>query len=213
MLLKLRGQGAALVRQREALAAFEALAAADPANVAARNDVAISAYKVAELTDAGGNAAGAVPLYQRALDIHSTPGGCRCNNQDLQYQLATGYSSLAGLQGRLSRREPALRHHGRAVEISRTLRTRDTAIAELRVALALALLERARSYVRFAGRASDVSGRGDRDRARLDYAEALDLLTALERDGALQGTDVETLGAVRTELARLTGAPAAASTR
>ena len=49
VLTALKRPADALARQRQALASFEALSAADPANVAARNDVAISLSKIAEM--------------------------------------------------------------------------------------------------------------------------------------------------------------------
>lgn len=60
----------ALQRQRKAQEAFEALAAADPANVFAMNDVAISEYKMGEMFMGRGRMAEAFRGFEATLTIH-----------------------------------------------------------------------------------------------------------------------------------------------
>ena len=68
VLLALNRRDEALATQQAALATFEALAAADPANVTGRNDIAISESKIGEILDGGGRSSEAVKSYdERAL--------------------------------------------------------------------------------------------------------------------------------------------------
>jgi non-specific serine/threonine protein kinase/serine/threonine-protein kinase len=194
----------ALARQREALAAFEALAAADPANAAAKNDVAISVSKIAEMLDNSGRSAEAVREFQRALDVHVGLAAADPSNESMQLELATDYNRLATAQAKIGARQAALANHTRAVEMTRELQRRNPANVEWQVAVGLALAGRADAYAAFA-RAHPVPATRARDleAAERDYAESVQIYTALQRAGSIQGTDVETLENNRRNLERV----------
>jgi non-specific serine/threonine protein kinase/serine/threonine-protein kinase len=201
VLLALGRSDEALARQRRALTAFEALAAADPTNEAANNDVAISRSKIGEMLDAGGQSAEAVAEYRHALAIHQRMAKGDPGNDSLRLELASDYNRLATAQAKLGDREVSLANHTRAVEIARELLAANPANVELKVAVALALAGRADAAEGFARRGLD------RDtglaRAERDYAEAVELLEALAKIHAIEGTDLQTLEQTRQSLAQV----------
>ena len=77
--------------------------------------------------------------------------------------------------------------------LSRALEAENPDIIELRIATALALIERTPSLVRLSD--STAAGR--------DYTEAVGVLEKLSKAGAIEGTDVETLETARKELSQL----------
>jgi hypothetical protein len=79
--------------------------------------------------------------------------------------------------------------------MTRALRAANAKNLELQVAVALALTGRGDARVGFK----------EWSAAERDYAEAVELLSTLQRDGAIQGTDVETLESARRELRRIRG--------
>jgi hypothetical protein len=95
-------------------------------------------------------------------------------------------------------------NHGRAVTLSRDLSAANPGDVELRVALALALAGRGDAYAAFArDTPASPTRRSDLAAAERDYAEAVKLLTSLDQEGAIEGTDRETLENARKELARI----------
>ena len=209
VLTALKRPADALAHQRQALASFESQAAADPANVAARNDVAISLSKVAEMLDASGNTAAAVREFERALAIHVEMAAADPANDNLKLELASDYNRLATTQAKLGARGDALANHTRAVAMSRELQRENPANVELRVALGLALAGRADAYVGFAQSAAGDMRGADLASAERDYAESVEIYTALRRAGSIEGSDLETLETnskalerVRKELSR-----------
>jgi non-specific serine/threonine protein kinase/serine/threonine-protein kinase len=205
ILTALKRPADALARQRLALAAFEAQSAADPANAAAKNDVAISLSKIAEMMDASGNSAGAVVEFERALAIHVAMAAADPANDSLKLELASDYNRLATSQAKLGTREAALANHTRAVAMSRDLQQKNPANVELRVALGLALAGRADAYVGFAnGTASGMRGT-DLAAAERDYAESVEIYTALQQAGSIEGSDLETLENNRKALEKVRG--------
>jgi eukaryotic-like serine/threonine-protein kinase len=194
VLQALKRPAEALASQRQALAEFEALAAADPRNAAASNDVAISQSKIAEMLDAAGDRRAAVREYERALAIHQSLAASDPTNDSLQLEVASDYNRLATVQAKLGDRA-SLANHDRAVTMTRALSTANAQNIELQVAVALALTGRGEAYVHFKEWAT----------AERDYAEAVGLLAKLQKDGAIQGTDVETLETARKELTTIRG--------
>ena len=194
----------ALARQREALAAFEALAAADPANAAAKNDVAISVSKVAEMLDAHGRSGEAIREFQRALDIHLALAARDPANDSLRLELASDYNRLATVQTRIGARQAALANHTRAIAMARELQQRNPANVELQVAVGLALASRADAYAAFARTIPAPPTRpSDLEAAERDYVESVDIFTALQQAGSIQGTDLETMENNRKQLEKV----------
>jgi tetratricopeptide (TPR) repeat protein len=194
VLLALERADGALATQREALASFEALAAADPANAAAKNDMAISVPKVAEMLGRMGRNADAVREYQRALDIHLALSAADPANDSYRLEVATDYNRLATAQVEIGAREAALANHTRAIAMVRELQQKNPANIELQVAVGLALASRADAHAAFARAHSAGPTRArDLEAAERDYAESVAIYTALQQAGSIQGTDVETL--------------------
>ena len=209
VLTALKRPADALAHQRQALTSFESQAAADPANFAARNDVAISLSKVAEMLDASGQITAAVREFERALTIHLKMAAADPANDTLKLELASDYNRLATTQAKLGARADALANHTRAVAMSRELQRENPANVELSVALGLALAGRADAYVGFAQSAAGDRRGADLAAAERDYAESVEIYTALRQAGSIEGSDLETLDTnsralerVRKELSR-----------
>ena len=194
VLLALKRPAEALESQRRALAEFQALSTADPSNAAASNDLAISQSKIAEMLDAAGDRQAAVREYERALRIHQSLAAADPKNDSLQLEIASDYNRLATTQAKLGDRA-SLANHDRAVSMTRALSAANAKNIELQVAVALALTGRGEARVGFK----------EWSAAERDYAEGVELLSKLQRDGAIQGTDVETLESARKELSRIRG--------
>ena len=193
VLLALKRPDEALASQRRASVEFAALSAADPSNAAASNDLAISQSKIAEMLDANGRSREAVREYERALAIHQSLSAADPGNDSMKLEVASDYNRLATVQAKLKDRAASLSNHARALELARSLAAANPANVELRVALALALAGRGDAHVLFVDLAA----------AERDYVEAVDLLSALDKQGVIQGTDLETLRAARAELDRI----------
>jgi non-specific serine/threonine protein kinase/serine/threonine-protein kinase len=190
----------ALAKQRQVLETGLALSAADPTNVTARNDVAISRSKIGEMLVASGRSREAVQEFEEALEIHLNLSAADPTNNSFKLEIASDYNRLATAQANIGDRISALANHGRAVALSRDLSAANAGSVELRFAVGLALTGRGDAYLRFA---KGPSRRADLAAAERDYAEAVNVVTALERKQAIQGTDVELLEKWRTELARI----------
>jgi tetratricopeptide (TPR) repeat protein len=203
VLLALKRSDDALARQQRALAAFETLAAADPSNVVAKNDLAISVYKIAEMMDGRGNGAEAVRQYQRALAIHQALMAADPGNDTYKLEVASDYSSLAVTQAKLGQREASITNHTRAVDMVRELSQSNPANAELRLSVALALTGRADAHALLAQKAPADVRRSDMTAAERDYSEATALMSKLQDEGAIEGTDQATLDRIRKDLDRV----------
>jgi hypothetical protein len=84
--------------------------------------------------------------------------------------------------------------------MSRDLSAANPGNVELQFAVGLALTGRGDAYLGFA---KGPTRRADLAAAERDYAEAVNLVTALEQKQAIQGTDVQLLEKWKTELARI----------
>jgi tetratricopeptide (TPR) repeat protein len=203
VLYALKRMEEALAHQRQALATFQALATADPSNVTARNDVAISQSKIGEMLDAAGRTAESIPEFERALEIHQSLAAADPGNESFRLEIASDCNRLATVQAKLGLRSASLANHTRAVTASRELRDANSGNVELRVALALALGGRGDAYAQFARRKTAGSGPEDLAAAERDYAESVEILTKLQKENAIQGTDVQTLENNRAELEKI----------
>ena len=202
VLMALKRPDDALARQRAAGDAFKALAAADPTNAAAKNDVAISVSKVAELLDGMGRSKEAVAEYEAALALHQQLAAADPGNDSLKLEVAGDHNRLATAQAKVGARDASLANHARAIGTARELRAANSANVELSVALALALLGRGDAYVAFSKRPGPL-GAADLAAAERDYVEGVGILTALEKAGTIEGTDLTTLENGRKELERI----------
>jgi tetratricopeptide (TPR) repeat protein len=183
----------ALAHQRQALEAFQALSQADPADVAAKNDVAISTFKVGELLQAKGYLAEAIARFESALAIHEGLSAADPHNSEFREQIASDNGALATALAKAGNTSGALAAHARTIALTRTLADNDSANTELRIAVALALIGRAETFVMLERQ----------DEARRDYGEAVAILELLARQGAIEGTDADTLANARAALAKL----------
>ena len=111
----------------------------------------------------------------------------------MKQEVSSDASGLASVQAKLGRRAESLANHAKGVALSRELQVKNPGNVELQVGVALALVERGATYVRFQ----------DAPAAQRDYTEAVGILSALEQKGAIEGTDLDTLNAARTALAGL----------
>jgi non-specific serine/threonine protein kinase/serine/threonine-protein kinase len=203
ILIALDRRDEALQRQKMALATFQAQAEADPSNAAAKNDLAISVFKIAEMLGASGEHGEALRHFERALSIHQALAAADPENDALRLEVASDYSALALTQAKLGQRTSALASHFLALTTARELSKANPGNVELRVAVALALTGRGDSYIAFASGEKGSARSDDLRAAERDYAEAVDILSTLQQEGAIEGTDVETLEKARKELTRI----------
>ena len=87
--------------------------------------------------------------------------------------------------------------------MSRELQHGNPANVELRVALGLALAGRADARVGFAKSPASRTRAADLAAAERDYAESVDIFTALRQAGSIEGSDLETLDTNRKALDNL----------
>ncbi len=181
VLLALNRRDEALAAQQDALATFQALAAADPTNATGRNDIAISESKIGEILDGGGRSSEAVKSYERALSIHQALAASDPGNDSMTLEVASDQNRLATAQAKLGAREASLANHTSAVAATRALREANAGNVELTVALALALGGRADARLTFARKQPFPPTRAeDLAAAERDYTESVALLTALQ---------------------------------
>jgi tetratricopeptide (TPR) repeat protein len=195
---------------QQAFETFRALSTADPANAAARNDFAIAQSKIGQLLHGEGRSVDALREYEQALAIHESLARADPANDALRAELASGNNRIATVQAKLGDRSGSLAHHARAIAISRELAAANPGDVELGVALALALNGRGDAFAAFAGRGLPGGSRSsDLASAVRDYTEGVALLEKLHAQGAIAGSDLETLNAAKVELAKLSTESAA----
>src|SRR4030095_16235707 len=95
VLLALKRTDEALARQRLANAAFRALSDIDPADTAAKNDLAISTFKLAQMLDESGKLDEAVARYEAALALHEQLSASDPQNDRFKGELSSDLSGLA----------------------------------------------------------------------------------------------------------------------
>jgi serine/threonine protein kinase/tetratricopeptide (TPR) repeat protein len=194
----------ALERRRESLAIARALADADPSNAAAQNDLGIGHSKMAEILELQGRLREARLDHARALAIHQRLAAFDPENDGLKLEVASDYNRLAAVQTKLGERAAALQNHDYAVTMSRAISAANPANVEQRIAVALALEGRGTAYAEFARRGGRSATRaGDLAAAERDYAELVEIMSALQAKGVIHGTDVTTLENGRKELDRI----------
>jgi non-specific serine/threonine protein kinase/serine/threonine-protein kinase len=193
----------ALARQQQALAAFRALAEADPTNASAKIDLVISQAKIGLMLDALGRTREGIRESESALAVLEGLGTADPQNESIRADLASNYNQLATMLVRVHDRAGALANHERAVALSRELSRTNPHDIELRVAVALAVAGRGDAYAAFARTPGAPNRRGDLTAAERDYRESVDLFEALQHEGAIAGTDLDSLAANRAALQRV----------
>jgi tetratricopeptide (TPR) repeat protein len=189
----------AMAEERRALETYEAQVREDPTNAAARNDLAIAYYKQAEMLDAEGRPAEALDALERGAVIQDELAAAAPENAKARGETATNDGMRGRLLAKLGRRTQALASLDRAVKVSRELSASNPDNVERRVYVTMFLIERGDAARLLAARAD---GRpGDREAAERDYAEAVEILAALEKAGEIEGPDVKSLGEARDKLA------------
>ena len=162
-----------MAQEQLALETYEAQVREDPTNAAARNDLAIAYFKVAEMLEAEGRTREALASLERAATIQDQLAAADPENARARAETATNDAMRGRLLAKLGQRAAALASLQRAVDVSRELSQGNPDNVELRVAVALALIERADAALvlsrqagsspadRAAGRARLHRGRGD----------------------------------------------------
>ena len=192
----------AAAQEQLALETYEAQVHADPTNAAARNDLAIGYYKAAERHEADGRLRQALASLDQAIAIQDQLAAADPNNARARAETATNDAFRGRLLAKLGQRSPALASLDRAVAVARDLSRANPDNVEWRIAVALALDARGDSLRTLAaGPRAGAAAAADRVAAHRDYREALDLLTALDREGVIEGTDAATLAAIRDKVA------------
>ena len=127
-------------------------------------------------------------------------------NDSLKLELASDYNRLATAQVDTGARQAALANHARAIAMAQELQRKNPANIELQVAVGLALASRADAYAAFA-RARPAPPTRDADLAAAEraYAESVAIFSELQKAGAFQGTDLETLANNRKQLEKVRG--------
>jgi len=189
----------AMAEERKALETYEAQVREDPTNAAARNDLAIGYYKQAEMLDADGQTREALAPLGRAMAIQDQIAAADPENARARSETATNHGMRGRLLAKLADRAGAMASLDRAVETCRALAASNAANVEWRIAVASALIERGDGYVVLGG--GPARRPDDREAAARDFGEAVQILTTLQTEGALEGTDVGTLEQAQKKLA------------
>jgi non-specific serine/threonine protein kinase/serine/threonine-protein kinase len=199
----LKRDAEALSRQQQALATFRALADADPTNASAKIDLVISQAKIGLMLDALGRTRDGIRESQSALSVLEALGTSDPENESITADLASNYNQLATMLVKVHDRAGALAYHDRAIALSRELSRTNPRDVELRVAVALAVAGRGDAYAAFARLPEAPNRRADLTSAERDYRQSVDLFTALQHEGAIAGTDLDSLAANREALLRV----------
>ena len=180
----------AMAQERLALETYEAQVREDPSNAAARNDLAIAHYKQAEMLDAAGSTREALAALEKAAAIQDQLAAADPDNARARAETVTNDAFRGKLQAKLGQRAQALVNLTRAVDVSRTLSRDNPDNVELRIAIASALEARADSLLVLA-KGTPATANADRAAAARDYTEAVEIMTVLDKEGAIEGTDAD----------------------
>ena len=191
----------AMREERRALETYEAQVRQDPSNAAAKNDLAIGYYKAAEMLDAEGRTREALASLDRAATLQDQLAAADPESTRARGETATNHGMRGRLLAKLGQRAGALSSLQHAVQISRELSAGNPENVEMRVTIALALVERADAALVL----SRLPGAQPADRAMAvrDYTEAVTILQTLKDQDAIEGTDVDTLDATARKLSAL----------
>ena len=190
----------ALVNLRNGVARQESLAANDPHHVLLDNHLANSYMRLANCLMDMGNTKEAIEYYRKAVASRITYSEKSPNSSMNRGALAECYANLAKALGPRDSGD-ALKQYGNAIELLEPLTVADRSNAQYRIALAEALSDTARLYVRMAS--TDSSTRLQYwMKARSFYQRSQDLWVELGRAGKLPASRSRSIQEVSAELAR-----------
>jgi len=190
--------------QRQAMKIDEVLAAADPANVDAQLDLAISQSNIAELLSLGGKSSEAEESYGKALAILEILSRTNPSNTEIRFTLADDTIKMGHCLMNSGEIVSAAHHYQKGVAILQGLVTADPSNAEFRSALAASCQNIGEAHLRTASR--DRGFRGTQlelwRSARSWYQKSLEVWLTLERQGALSKPQADVPAAVKREIAK-----------
>ena len=159
----------ALQNYSKAQAIYEAQAAADPSNRAARRGVAVLRMRVGDLLVAKDDMQGAMSNFQSALSILEELSSADSTNADASRLLALGYKKVGGVHEVSGDSREALKYYRKAALINESLVKADPANAQASMNYVVTL--------RYIG---DLSYKiGDRKSALEEYQKILEILGRL----------------------------------
>jgi len=199
---KLGQTGEALAILRSGIERQESLIAKDPHHILLYSELATSYTLLASCLLDSADKKAAVEYYRKAISARLTFAEKSPNSRANRGALAECYTDLAKALGP-SDREDALKQYTTSIELLEHLTADDRGNAQYRIALADALSNAGRLYVRIAQQDGEPSARvRDWTRARSFYQRSQELLLELGRSGRLPPVRGREIQEVRSELAR-----------
>jgi tetratricopeptide (TPR) repeat protein len=190
----------ALINLRSGVARQESLAANDPHHVLLDNHLANSYMRLANCLQDSGNTKEAIEYYRKAVAARITYSEKSPNSSMNRGALAECYTNLAKALGPRNS-EDALQQYSSALELLEPLTTADRSNAQYRIALAEALSDAARLYVRMASADSSVRLQYW-TKARSYYQRSQELWLELNKAGKLPPSRSRSIQEVSTELSQ-----------
>jgi tetratricopeptide (TPR) repeat protein len=185
-----------LAGNRRALALFQQILDADPRNVQAMRDVALSYSKTAELQAAMGRIDAALADAQVALARFEALAQADATNATAQADVASSLSVIGDLLLKRGDTQGALARFERMTAIAERLAAKDATNSESQYAVAIAYSQMGEAWAARGGRAALA-------RARDYYARSAGLFADLKDKGALTGSDADQPGRIAAQIARL----------
>jgi tetratricopeptide (TPR) repeat protein/energy-coupling factor transporter ATP-binding protein EcfA2 len=203
---------AALQAAERARAILQAMAKADPDNVALQRNLMVALNKVGDVRIALSQPVEALSAFEAALAIVSKIAAANPDAPNLQRDLSTSINKMADALVLLGRREEALAHYRKGLEVVETLAKKDSknlqwqadvAFAQTRIGMLLAVEGRREEALGFYQRAAALR-EAVAEQAPQNSDWRRDQFSALSRIGDLlstMGREVEALAAYRSGLA------------
>lgn len=192
---------ASVAANREAQGHFEALARADAANMTARRDVALGQWKRAQLESETGHLDEAVRLAVAAQHEFEELARRDPSSGVAQSDLAVAYSLVGDIWLRRGRPAAALEVFRRMLLIQDALTQVDAANVEMQYGLATVYAQLGQATAAVAATERGVAASQRQANACRWYERARDGFAALDKRGALTGTDATRLDQAERELA------------
>jgi non-specific serine/threonine protein kinase/serine/threonine-protein kinase len=126
---------------RKALAIFETLSKADPANVQLRRDRATTYDRLGDVLKTVGDTTGALQSYQHGLAIREALSSPESTNAQARRGLATSYQRISDLLARTGNAVEALERQRQALTLFEALSVADSTNTLARYELALSLIK------------------------------------------------------------------------
>ncbi len=159
----LNDRAGALENFRKMQAIFEALAASDPSNTAARHSVAIGYEKLGRIMAANGDLVEALGYYRNELAIFEALSSANPMNMQFRRDVSVGYSNVGDVLSKTGDTDGAMENYSKALAIREELVTADPTNAG------------AHRDIAFAEDAigNTLAAKGDHAKAREHYRKAL----------------------------------------